>query len=358
MVGERNGRGRVTLRDVAQAAGVSKTVASRALAGYGDVAVATRDRVAQTAIDLGYRASARARALAAGRDAPTRCGVAALGMTPQELGHSFYSPVLTGVAAQASLDGMDVHLVIVPGRPEDCRELLARLVAEDRADGYILLTFFPLTSEDVAPFRDVAVPFVLANRHLDAHPVYCVTSDWAGATESAVERLTALGHRRLALLLPASSASTVRDHEQGWNGAIARYPANQATIHRYAEPDGEGGYRLARTILQKVRPNDVTAPTALVCFNDYCAHGVLRAARELGIAVPDDLSLLSFDDAIAAYTTPPLCSFDPKMHEVGAAAALLLRRILRGETPSPARITLPLPLHWRESCGPAPTLAT
>ena len=334
---------------------MSKTVASRALAGYDDVAQATRDRIAQTARDLGYRASARARALSAGKDAPMRCGVAGLGMTSREFGHSFYGPVLTGIAAQASVEGMDVHLVSVPGQPEDCREMLAHLVAEDRADGFILLTFFPLTPEDVRPLADAAVPFVLANRHLGDYPAYCVTPDWAGATHSAVERLTSLGHRRIGLLLPDSRVSTVRDHEQGWYAAIEQNPLSRATVMHYREPDGTGGYRLALTTLREGLSDEGGALTALVCFNDYCAHGVLQAARELDVRVPDRLSLLSFDDVIAAYTTPPLCSFDPNLHEVGAAAVTLLRRALRGETPSPGRLTLPLPLRWRESCGPVPS---
>jgi LacI family transcriptional regulator len=340
---------------VAQAAGVSKTVASRALAGYNDVAEATRDRVTMTARDLGYRASTRARALAAGKDAPARCGVAVLGMTSREFGQSFYGPVLTGIAAQAAVEGMDVHLVSVPGRPEDCREMLAHLVAEDRADGFILLTFFPLTPEDIRPLADAAMPFVLANRHLGNHPAYCVTPDWAGATQRAVERLTALGHRRLGLLLPDSSVSTVRDHEQGWCAAVAQYPVERAPVMHYREPDGAGGYHLALTTLREGLSAEGAALTALVCFNDYCAHGVLQAARELGVRVPDRLSLVSFDDVIAAYTTPPLCSFDPNLHEVGAAAVTLLRRALNGETPGPGRLTLPLPLRWRESCAPAPS---
>jgi LacI family transcriptional regulator len=274
-------------------------------------------------------------------------------MTSREFGQSFYGPVLTGIAAQASAEGMDVHLVSVPGHPEDCQEMLTHLVAEDRADGFILVTFFPLTPADMHPFANAGVPFVLANRHLDSHPVYCVTPDWAAATESAVEHLTALGHRRLGLLLPESQVSTVRDHERGWYEAIQKYPLERAMVMRYRELDGPGGYRLARTALLEGIP-DETVPTAMVCFNDHCAHGVLRAARELGISVPEGLSLLSFDDTIAAYTTPPLCSFDPNLHEVGAVAATLLRQVLRGETPSPARITLPLPLRWRESCAPPP----
>jgi len=164
------------------------------------------------------------------------------------------------------------------------------------------------------------MPFVLANRHLGNHPAYCVTPDWAGATQRAVERLTALGHRRLGLLLPDSSVSTVRDHEQGWCAAVAQYPVERAPVMHYREPDGAGGYHLALTTLREGLSAEGAALTALVCFNDYCAHGVLQAARELGVRVPDRLSLVSFDDVIAAYTTPPLCSFDPNLHEVGAAA--------------------------------------
>ncbi|HEV7217103.1 MAG TPA: LacI family DNA-binding transcriptional regulator, partial [Chloroflexota bacterium] len=279
--------GRVSLQDVASAAGVSKGLASRALAGYPEVAAGTRERVSGLARAMGYRASARARALAAGKNAPARCLVASLGLTPDALGRSFYGPILTGITAQASTEGLDIRLAALPGIAEHAVGMLAQLVAEDRADAAILLTFFPLTAEVVQPLEQARMPFVLVNRYLDGHPVNCVTPDWAGATSQAVTHLVSLGHRRLALLLPDSPVSTVRDHAAGWMQGLARAALDptDAPIFRFAGQES-GAFGIAQRLFAgRVVAADRT-PTAIVCMNDVYAHGVLTAAAAAGLAVP------------------------------------------------------------------------
>lgn len=348
-------RQRVTLLDVAHAAGVSKTVASRALAGYADVAPATRSRIEEQARALGYRASALARALARGRDAPARCAVVNLGMTPAQFGRSLYGATLAGIAAQASLSGVDVHLVTVPAEEMATPEPLGRLVAEDCADGFIVLTFHPLTPAHVQPLDAAQLPYVLINRHFDAQPTNCVTLDWADAMARAVLHLTRLGHVRLALLLPDSPTSAVLDRELGWRNGMGGCALRSidAPILRYTEAGQQGGFALAKALLQRGLPGSGDLPTGLVCFDDYCAQGVLMAARGAGIAVPERLSVIGCDGVIAPYTYPSLCSFDARPHELGVAAAKLLVATLHGET-TPRRDLLPLALQCRASCGPAP----
>lgn len=349
-------RRRVTLQDVAAAAGVSKSLASRALAAYPDIAPTTRERVARLAAALGYRPSARARALAAGRNAPARCLVVSLGLSSAALGRTIYGDILTGITAQASVEGLDVHLASVSGEKGDAAALLAQLVAEDRADGVILLTFMALTPDDVRPLDEARIPYVLANRHFGGHPVNCVTPDWAGATGDAVERLFAQGHRRLALLLPAARGSTVQDHEAGWAAGRERcsVPTADAPILTFAGHEERAAYDFARGTFARWARHRDAACTAIVCMNDAFAHGVLAAAAEAGVAVPERLSVLGFDDTVARYLTPPLCSFDPHLYDVGAQAATLLATALRGEFTAPQRIVTPLDFVCRASCGPAP----
>jgi LacI family transcriptional regulator len=344
------------LRDLALAAGVSKSLASRALANYPDVAVPTRERVARLAAKLGYRPSARARALARGKHALARCAVVSLGITPAALGRTVYGPVLTGIAAQASLERLDVHLVSLDGAHEQAADMLAQLVAEDRADGLVLLTFFPLTPADVRPLDAAGVPYVLVNRHFGARPVNCVALDWAGATRFAVEHLASRGHRRLALLLPEARPSTVLDHEAGWReglGSAGIAPAD-APIWHFLGHDDQDAYRRAKRELAPRREAGRHRPTAIVCMNDGYAHAVLTAATEAGIAVPRQLSVIGFDNIVAPYLTPPLCSFDPHLFDVGVTAATLLATALRGQLATPRHIVLPLDFICRASCGPAP----
>lgn len=350
---------RVSLQDVASAAGVSKGLASRALADYPEVAADTRERVGSLARAMGYRASARARALAAGKNAPARCLVASLGLAPDALGRSFYGPILTGITAQASTEGLDIQLAALPGEPEHAAGMLAQLVAEDRADGVILLTFFPLTAGAVQPLEAAGIPFVLVNRYIEGHPVNCVTPDWAGATSRAVTHLVGLGHRHLALFLPDVPVSTVRDHAAGWWEGVARcgIAVTDAPVLRFAGQES-GAFDLARLVFAGTVLDADHTPTAIVCMNDVYAHGVLTAAADAGLAVPAQISVIGFDDIFAQYVTPPLCSFNPHLYDVGAKAAAVLAAALRGELAEPHRVLMPLDFVCRSSCGPAPECAS
>jgi LacI family transcriptional regulator len=387
----------VRLRDVATAAGVSESVASRALSGYTDVSVATRERVGTVARALGYRASARARSLAAGRSASVRCAVVILGASAAQFGRSLLaSQLFFGLLAQATAEQLEVSLHSVPqvgrqsyqsptsdesqdafGRldalavqgsnghqlPERVAPpSLASLVAEDRADGYLLLSPGEIRPEHLAPLEEAGVPFVLVNRHFEhmgEHPVHCSTIDFASATRSTVERLYALGHRRLALLLPEGSSSTLCDHIRGWEAGLAatgiHLHAGAAPIVRYVR-DGEhrlGAHAAARRLLQDAPPTQ--RPTAIACFNDYCASGVLRAAAALGLRVPEDVSVIGFDNLVARDTTPPLCSYECHIHEVAAGAVRLLCQALRGEASTPQRLVHTPDFVCRGTCGPAPS---
>jgi LacI family transcriptional regulator len=341
---------------------VSVSVASRALGGYPEVAPATRERVHQAAAALGYRASWRARALVAGKDAPLRCAVAGIGVPPQDLGRYFLGPVFAGIMAEAGPEGMEVQLVTSApaGASEPAAEAFHRLVAEDRADGYIVLTGLPLVPEDTRPLDDAAVPYVLANRHFGDHPVSCVTYAWEEATHDALRRLCALGHRRMALLLPNLQNTTVLGHERGWlEGAAAHgLPAQDAPVLRYARRsrgDEANGREMARALLTDGLPGTGAAPTAIVGFNDWCALGALRGAASLGVRVPKQLSIVGFDNTLLGEaSTPRLCSYHPQAFEMGRLAAKLLGAHLRKELCEPRRVIVPVDFVCRESCGPAP----
>ena len=352
-----NGPRRATLRDVASRAGVSRAVASRALSGHESVATQTRERVRRAAVDLGYRASVLARALSSGANAPLRCAVVGLGLPLEILGASFYGPVLAGLASEASSAAIDVHLVALPGDSPESSEretALRRLIAEDRADGFVVLSCLSLTPHHLEPLDDAGVPYVLVNRHFEhvgGPAVNCVTLDWVGATADAVERLVALGHTRPALLMPDSDRSAVWDHEEGWRLGRSRLEleAERAPMLRYPQDDLASH---AAALMERIRGGDPTAPTAMVCFNDSAAFEVMTAAATAGVKVPEQLSVIGFDNRIGDYTTPPLCSYDPHLLEIGREAAKLMAAVLRGELSEPRRVTVPATFVCRGSCGP------
>ena len=356
-------RRRVTLSDVATAAGLSITQVSRALAGYHDVSETTRARVRSLAQELGYRPSLRAQTLAMGRQAILRCSVVGFDLAASELYHSPYGPLSAGILAGASAERMDVHLASI-GRQSPADEL-ARFVAEDRADGVLLVTFAPLRPRDVAPLEDAGVPYVLVNRHFDHVPdaidVHCVTPTWLDATRDAVDRLHRLGHRRMAAVFVdgTTASSTALDHQQGWREGLATHgiDAVDAPILHTSGGIGEmSGYELGRRMLTDGLPGSGERPTAIVAYNDTHAQGVLRAARELGVDVPGELTVIGFDNSVGQYLWPALCSYDPHFYTVGEQSALLLASLLRGETAAGPRRRVRVPLDYvcRASCAPAP----
>ncbi|HEX2037408.1 MAG TPA: LacI family DNA-binding transcriptional regulator [Chloroflexota bacterium] len=357
---------RVRLVDVAAAAGVSKSVASRALADAPDIAQATKARIRGIAKELGYRASWRARSLGrrnGPRPVAAHAALVSLHVAPEVLGASFLGPVLAGILSGAAEEGLELQHIVV--RPEDGSpaEALGRLVAEDRADGLILLTFLPLTPADVAPLDQARVPYVLVNRHFGARAANCVTFAWEAAAQDAAQRLVRLGHRHLAMLLPYLDNTSVMGRAAGWQAGIRELGLQErdAPILRYQGAPGvpsemlAGGFALGQRLLRQGLPGSGAVPTAMVGFNDWCALGVLRAAAELGVRVPEALSVIGFDSTrVGDGTTPPLCSYRPHFIELGRRAAGLLGTALRGELDAPQRIVVPVDFVCRGSCAPPP----
>jgi DNA-binding LacI/PurR family transcriptional regulator len=357
--------GRTRLRDVAAAVGLSSAQVSRALAGFGDVAPATRERVLRAAQELGYRPSARARALRQGSAAMRRCAVVLLGTTSEAFGRSAQGgPILSGILTQAPAERLEVHLEAVPLPPHGSSaereravaEALRRLVAEDRGDGFIILTPASTTRDALLPFDEAQVPYVVVNRHFETRPVNCVTIDYAFAVRAAVEHLVRLGHRRLAALLPARDSSTVRDRETGWREGVARsgLVAQEAPIVRYIDGDPGSARRVVEALLSTGLPGSGKIPTGVVCHTDTLAHAVLQAASAAGVRVPEQLSVIGIEDVIAEYLTPPLCTFDCHLHQMGVATAALLGWALEERGAAPRREMIRPELVCRASCGPAP----
>jgi LacI family transcriptional regulator len=355
---------RAKLLDVAAAAGVSKALASRALGGYSDVAPATRERILAVARRLGYRASARGRALAAGKDALPRAAVVALGIEAPRLAADLYlGQVLSGIVASPAAEQLDVHVTAIraqerwtAGGQEASAakaEALARLVAEDRADGIILLTYQPLAPEDIAPLEDARVPVVLVNRHVGMRPVHAVTVDYARAMAHAVTYLTNLGHRRLALLLPRRDTTVVRDRAHGWRRARRRLGIDPqaGAIVWYADADPEAERNAVRRLLDQGLPQSGERPTALACYSDLTARVALAEAAARGMQVPQQLSVLGCVETLAPHLLPPLSGYGPPPSEIGAAAAAHLVAVLNGEEPTPRRVILPSPFTDRGSCA-------
>ncbi|ACZ29411.1 transcriptional regulator, LacI family [Xylanimonas cellulosilytica DSM 15894] len=321
----------VTVRDVARAAGVSISTVSRALSAPEMVAAPTRDRVAAIAAELGYQPNRAAAGLRAGR-------TGALGLLVPDLANPYFAAVAKGVAERAREHGLGVFVVDSDEDPAVEVEVLRSLAHQ--TDGVILASPRAVEADREAVG---AKPVVVVNQD---GPLAVVT-DVAAGVRLALEHLRGLGHRRIAYVGgPATS----------WSDARRRAALGDADVVALGphHPTVAGGAAAADAVV-------ASGATAAITFNDVVAVGLVRAVRERGLRVPEDLSVVGCDDTfLAALVTPALTSIGTDLREVGRSATeLLVGRLTAapGSGPddaAPATITLPGTLTVRDSTTTAP----
>lgn len=307
-------RRRATLKDVARAAGVSQSTTSRALSGEGYVAAAVRDRVRATAEQLGYVPHAMARGL---RTQVSR----SVGVVVSDLRNTFYADLAAGVAARARTHGYTVLLVDDQGAVQD--ELAAaRALVSTRTAGVVVT---PVSAAVTGYLLDQQIPVVEVDRQFSPGRCDAVVVDNRHVARRVTEHLVALGHRRVALLVDETDGTTGAERVRGYADALAGagLPVDPALLVPVGW-DVDGARRAAVGLLTR---HD--RPTALFAANNVLAEGLWRAVGDLGLRVPDDVSLVSFDDARwMSMVSPGMTAVAQDVVALGAAALdLLLARI-------------------------------
>ncbi|WP_182113114.1 MULTISPECIES: LacI family DNA-binding transcriptional regulator [unclassified Actinotalea] len=337
---------RATLDDVAAAAGVTKPTASKALNGRQDVSAATRERVLAAVTELGYRATT-ARAPAAGRTALSV--VFDIPASPYILG------VLQGVMASATGRGVDLLTRLAPERASRGQRTVAReWVADQRAAGVVGIIGLTLSEPDalIDAASDAALPFVIVDPVDTSHRrmVSVASSNWASA-RTATEHLIGLGHTRIAWIGGPEASGAARDRLYGYQAALdaAGLEMDPALV-RSDHFDVASGARHATALLTSPEP-----PTAIMAADDEIAVGVLVAAHTLGVRVPDDLSVVGFDDTPqAAWTTPPLTTVHQHLEGMGRMAVETVLGMVEGRRPASRHVELATSLTVRDSTAAAP----
>jgi LacI family transcriptional regulator len=338
------GTRRATISDVAEVLGVSKGTVSRALNGYPDISDRTRQRVRHAAERLGYLPSAQAKAIRTGR-------VGAIGLVLQvgepDAQRPFLADFLAGLTTAASAENCSLTIATAQDDGET-RTVLTRLIAERKADGFILPRT-RLSDPRIDLLRAAGVPFVLFGRTGD--PTGCAWFDLLGETamDEAVRRLHAHGHRRIGYLGGGEGLAYNALRLEGYRRALATLglPCDPA-LETHGATTMQTGAAGAARLLARPQP-----PTALVCATDMGALGAHRAAREAGLVVGRDLSLIGYDGVPeGAWVAPPLTTFEVDNRAAGARLAALLIRRIRGEPPEALRETARARLCPRGSDGP------
>ena len=330
-----------TINDVAARAGVGVSTVSRVLNRSPRVSEATRTRVLAAIEELSYRPNPMARGLSRGR-----CQT--LGVVVPFFTHASAVERLRGVVA--ALDGSRYDLVLFNVEsPTHRDEHFAALTRRDRADGLLVLSM-PPPADDLSRLVDAGVPVVLVDARGADVPTVC-TDDVEGG-RIATRHLLALGHERVGFIGddPRNGFGFVssRERERGYSEVLeeAGLPLRRALV-RYGSHDRTVAQRLTEQLLaQRDRP------TAVFASSDVQATGVLAAARAAGLRVPEDLSVVGFDDIeISAYAG--LTTVRQPLFDSGHIGAELLLEALAGDgRPDPVVHELPLELIERSTTAP------
>lgn len=332
----------VSIKDIARAAKVSHPTVSRALSDSPLVKGETARRIRQIAASLGYRPSAIARSLATKK-------TKTIGVVVTSIADPFIADVISGVEEAANDHGYSVFLANSNANPD--REVkVVHSFHERRVDG-ILVTASRVGALYVPLLSQLKVPIVLINNQ---HPdetdefIYSVTIDNIKASTEVMRHLIGLGHRRIAYIGDRggfqSDIERLAGYRQGL--AFAEYPfLPELVVHGDGKP--EGGGEAMEQLLALPKP-----PTAVFCYNDMSALGALRVLHGRGIRVPEDLSLVGFDDlAIASYTSPLLTTVSQPKQQMGRMAMEILIKLL-SRIDSKTNIKVEGRLIVRESTAP------
>ncbi len=309
---------RVSIKDIAKAAGVSHSTVSRALSDSPLVAEATRHRIRRIAHKFGFSPNAIARGLVTRQ---TR----AVGVVVTRITDPFAGEVVRGIEDIAVENGYRVFLTMSHADRE--REInLVKTLRESRVDGIIVAAsrvgtlYKPLLTK-------IGVPIVLINSQQQGRYMHSVSVDNALGAETAARFLISQGHRVIAYLGGPNDHSSQHERLSGFRRALAQahLPFDPSLVQT-GTGQIDGGEQVARFLTRS------PAPTAFCCYNDMTAIGALAALKRCGRRVPDDISLVGFDDIeFASYVDPPLTTIRQPKDEMGRLAMRMLLDLLQGK---------------------------
>jgi LacI family transcriptional regulator len=327
-----------TIRDIAREAGVSVATISRVLNRQPHVAPETRAAVLRVVRERGFSQNRSARALSG---APTGL----VGITLPFIRASYFAEIAAALAD--ALYEQDMRPILCPTLHEHEREvgLLERLM-HGTTDGGVLI--LPSESNDeLAALHAHGYPFVVLDPRVPLDPgIPSVSAANTTGAINAVEHLLQLGHRRIAVITGPGGWCATEERLLGYRGALARagIPSDEA-LEVESNFELEGGRVATARLLDSAAP-----PSAIFAFNDNLAIGALQVARERGLALPEDLSVVGFDDSEQApLVTPALTSVRQPLTEMGRMAVTLLVRLLKQPTDETLKVELATTLVVRES---------
>lgn len=339
------GNRRVTLKDIAKAAGVHTSTVSRALDPNSTTSLTEEvaGRIRHLAKEMGYRPNRMAAGLRTNRSM-------SVGVMIPDISNMLFGPIVRGISAALDRAGYTIIIVNTDNLPKLEAQMIGVLV-ERGVDGIISVA----TITDGLALPDITgrdLPFITLNRRVETLPTPYVINDDAQGIRQILHHLKGLGHRRIAHIAGPQDTSTGILRLDTMRDECARLgldfgPASWIESTGYVEVEGK---RCTHALLDAGQPF-----TALVCANDLLAFGAYAALRDRGLSIPGDISVTGFnDDPILELVTPPLTTVRVPKFEAGRTCGELMLRLMKGEAPGAVGTILPVELVVRDSTGPAP----
>ena len=307
----------VTIKDIAKQVEVSHSTVSRALHNSPLIAQKTAEHIRKTARELGYLPSAAARSLKTNRSQ-------ALGVIVSSVEDPFFGEILQGIEEVAQKSGYS--LFMAASQHDPIREqTIVQAISEHRVDGVIICSA-SFKAEQRRQFLAFGVPIVVVNNQAAEEYQYSIYHDDVDGCSQITRHLLDLGHRRVGYLGNSSSGRTSLDRLTGFRQTMDNAGLEIPTRYIHEVPGGsphDGLIGVEHFISLSPRPS------ALVCYNDMMAIGVLKGLQEAGIKVPDEISVTGFDNIVFSnFTHPALTTFDQPKRFIGAEAARLVLKLL------------------------------
>ena len=335
---DKSSNAKVTIVEVAAQAGVSFGTVSRVINNDVHVKKETRERVLETMQRLGFVANRQARSLAGGKSN-------SIGVLVPDLGTGYIGEIIRGIDAELSLTGLDL-ILYTTHRTASKEANYVTNFATGMVDGLLLV--LPRSPADfIGNLTQRKFPFILIDHQGAGRDCPAVgATNWQGGY-NATEYLISLGHRRIGFITGSMDLGCAVDRLAGYRSALRTDHISEAPELVYEgnffQPDGYAG---ASALLDLPEP-----PTAIFASNDVMAMGVMDAVRNRGLRIPEDVSIIGFDDIPqASLVHPALTTVSQPLEKMGSVATQMLLDLLNHPEKEADRIELPTQLIVRESC--------
>lgn len=335
---------RVSIKDIAEVAGVSAPTVSRALQGNGRMSEQTRQQILTVAQQLGYTPSLVARGLVTQRSH-------SVGLVVTSFADPFHSEVVQGVEEEAQRHDFSLFLASTDIDPE--REVkVVRSLQGRQVDG-VIVSSSRVGNRYADLLQDSGIPLVLINSHTmptsssrwasyvandNIHAVY--HDDYRGG-RLLMTHLLDRGYRRIAYIGDARGGRITVERQRAWSDVLQEASLTAIVTVNGADGRLESGAAAAEELLQAAQAEWGQPPDAICCYNDMMAIGVLSVLTRRRLKIPDDVAVTGFDDVdVAAFTTPPLTTLHQPRREMGVQAMRVLLNLINHQSESQPRATV------------------